>query len=127
MVGLAGRSHRLSPVAGIIAVLATCTAAQAQSTFDGLWSVQIVPQAGTCGRGYVTYPVNIVRGVVRNAGNMSFDVSGQVGRTGSVRVSLSGAGHTASGAGRLSSSSGSGRWSSPTIGCSGFWIARRQG
>ena len=127
MFRLVGRSHRLSPVVGITAVLATGTAAQAQSTFDGLWSVQIVSQAGPCGRGYVSYPVRIVQGTVQNAGSMSFDVSGQVDRRGAVRVSLSGAGHTASGAGRLSPSSGSGRWSSPTIGCSGFWIARRQG
>ena len=57
MPGLIGRSHLLSPVVGIITALAASTAAQAQSTFDGLWRVQIVSQAGVCGQGYTTYPV----------------------------------------------------------------------
>ena len=127
MLRRAACSYRLAPVLGTITVLATGTAAHAQATFDGLWSVQIVTQAGPCGRGYLSYPARIVQGTVQNAGTMSFDVSGQVDRRGAVRVSLSGAGHTASGNGRLSSSTGTGRWSSPTIGCSGYWIARRQG
>ena len=46
MPGLIGRSHLLSPVVGIITALAASTAAQAQSTFDGLWRVQIVLKPG---------------------------------------------------------------------------------
>ena len=127
MLRRAACSYRLAPVLGTITVLATGTAAHAQATFDGLWSVQIVSQAGPCGQGYVTYPVRIVRGTVQNAGNMSAFVAGRVDRRGVVRVSVSSGGQQAHGAGRLSPSSGSSRWSSPTNGCSGFWIARRQG
>jgi hypothetical protein len=127
MPGFIDRSHLLSTVLGIITVLAAGTAAKAQSTFDGLWRVQIVSQAGVCGQGYVTYPVRIVGGVMQNAGSMSFAVSGQVDRRGAVRVSLSGGGQSASGVGRLSRASGTGQWFSPTIGCSGFWTAARQG
>ena len=127
MLRRAACSYRLAPVLGTITVLATGTAAHAQAAFDGLWSVQIVSQAGPCGQGYVTYPVRIVRGTVQNAGNMSAFVGGRVDRRGVVRVSVSSGGQQAHGAGRLSPSSGTGRWSSPTNGCSGFWIARRQG
>ena len=78
MLRRVGCSYRLSPVLGTVTVLATGTAAQAQATFDGLWSVQIVSQAGPCGLGYVSYPARIVQGTVQNAGTISFDVSGQV-------------------------------------------------
>jgi len=127
MPKLIGRSHLLSLVLGIIALIAAGTAAQAQAVYDGLWSVQIVSQAGPCGQGYVTYPVRIARGIVQNAGSMSGAVAGRVDRRGAVRVSVSSGGQSAQGVGRLSSSRGSGRWSSPTSGCSGYWTATRQG
>src|SRR4051812_31368086 len=118
MLRRAGCSYRLAPVLGTMTVLATAAAAHAQATFDGLWSVQIVSQAGPCGQGYVTNPVRIARGTVQNAGNQSAFVAGRVDRRGVVRVSLSSGAQQAHGAGRLSPSSGSGRWSSPTNGCS---------
>ena len=127
MPRLIGRSHLLSTILGMIALLAAGTAAKAQSVFDGLWSVQIVSQAGPCGQGYVTYPVRIVHGIVQSAGTMSGAVAGRVDRRGVVRVSVSSGAHRAHGAGRLSSSRGSGRWTSPTNGCSGYWTAARQG
>src|SRR5690242_2221187 len=92
-------------------------------SYDGLWSVQIVSQAGSCGQGSVTYPVRIVRGVVYNAGTMSGAVSGRVDRRGLVRVSVSSGAQQAHGSGRLSGYRGSGRWASPTNGCSGYWRA----
>src|SRR5215213_4897455 len=117
----------LSPVLGIIALATASTAAQAQFAFDGLWSVQIVSQAGSCGQGYVTYPVRIVRGVVQNAGSMAGSVAGRVDRRGVIRVRVSSGSQQAHGSGRLSRYSGSGRWASPTRGCSGYWRAARQG
>ncbi len=108
-------------------MLAAGTAAKAQSGFDGLWNVQIVAQAGACGSGYVTYPVRITRGVVHNAGSRSFAISGRVDRRGVVRVSIASGADRANAAGRLSRVNGSGRWASPTRGCSGYWTAARQG
>ena len=127
MPKLIGRSHLLSAVMAIIALLAAGTAAQAQAVYDGLWSVQIVSQAGPCGQGHVTYPVKITRGIVQNAGSMSGAVAGRVDRRGVVRVSVSSGAQSAQGVGRLSSSRGSGRWTSPTSGCSGQWTAARRG
>jgi hypothetical protein len=126
---MAGSLQRLFPVGAVLGTLAVLTTgpAQAQSAFDGLWSVQIVSQYGSCGQGYVTYPVRIVRGIVYNAGSMSGSVGGRVDRRGAVRVSVSSGGAQAHGSGRLSGYSGAGRWNSPTNGCGGYWRAARQG
>ena len=121
------RTFLLPAILGLVFVLAAGTVAKAQSAFDGLWSVQIVAQPGPCGSGYVTYPVRIVGGVLHNAGGMSFAVSGRVDRRGLVRVSLATGADRANAAGRLSGSSGSGQWTSPTRGCSGTWTAVRRG
>ena len=127
MPGLTKRTYLLSAVLGIVALPAAGTAAKAQSVFDGLWSVQIVAQAGPCGSGYVTYPVRITGGVLQNAGSRPFAISGRVDRRGAVSVSIATGADRADASGRLSGSSGSGRWASPTRGCSGYWTAARQG
>src|SRR3954466_5874724 len=103
------RTYLLSPVLGIIALTTASTTAQAQSAFDGLWSVQIISQAGSCGQGSVTYPVRIVRGFVQNAGTMNAYVAGRVNRSGAVSVSVSSGGQQAHGSGRLSGYGGAGR------------------
>src|SRR4051794_41784880 len=92
MLRRTGCPYRLAPVLGTMTVLATGTAAHAQAAFDGLWSVQIVSQAGPCGQGYVTYPVRIVRGTVQNAGNQSAFVAVRGGRRGGVRGGRRGGG-----------------------------------
>src|SRR4051812_49935669 len=99
MLRRAGCSSRLAPVLGTITVLATAAAAHAQAAFDGLWSVQIVSQAGPCGQGYVTYPVRIVRGTVQNAGNQSAFVAARVDPRGAARGSARGGGPPAPPAG----------------------------
>lgn len=127
MSGLIKHTSLLTVVLAMAMVFAGGSAAKAQSAFDGLWSVQIVAQGGPCGSGYVTYPVRIVRGVLQNAGSISFVVAGQVDRRGAVRVSVSSGADRANATGRLSTVSGSGQWVAPTRGCSGYWVATRQG
>jgi hypothetical protein len=126
MVSSLRSTYLLSSILGGIALF-TAGTAQAQSAFDGLWSVQIISQAGSCGQGSVTYPVRIVRGFVQNAGTMNAYVAGRVNRSGAVSVSVSSGGQQAHGSGRLSGYGGAGRWASPTNGCSGYWRAVRQG
>ena len=117
------RTYLLFAILGIVTMLAAGTAAKAQSVFDGLWSVQIVAQAGACGSGSVTYSVMIVGGVVQYAGA----IAGRVDRQGDIRVSIASGADRANATGRLSGINGSGRWVSPTRGCSGYWTAARQG
>ena len=103
--------------------------AAARTPFDGLWSVSIVTEQGTCDRGY-RYPLAIVNGDVRHApneGDSSFVIAGHVGTGGAVKVSVRRGDQLAEASGRLSSSGGKGRWRSPSDGCAGYWTAERRG
>ena len=124
---------RMKTVFAILAVTASVAAGVATPTvartpYDGLWSVLIVTESGDCDRGY-RYPVAIVNGTVRHApeGDQSFDIAGRVGAGGQVNVSVRRGEQYAQGSGRLSASSGTGRWRSPSNGCAGHWEAERRG
>jgi hypothetical protein len=114
-------------VAALAASLSATAQAPAAMPFDGVWSVLIVTDAGSCDRGY-RYALRIVDGRV-TYDDPSFNVSGRVDARGNVRVTVSAGGQQASGSGRLSGDSGDGRWSgrSSTSQCSGHWEAERRG
>lgn len=61
-------------------------------------------------------------------GGMGVVLSGQVTPKGNVRVKLSQGDAVAPGSGRLSKSTGSGKWqgASPNLRCSGRWQAKRR-
>jgi hypothetical protein len=92
--------------------------------YDGLWSVSVVTQKGDCDPGY-RYPVRITNGTLYNAGDSNFTVSGKVGATGAITVTVSGAGKSATGSGRLAGDAGTGSWIGGS--CSGTWTAERRG
>jgi hypothetical protein len=93
-------------------------------SFDGLWSVVIVTDKGTCDRAY-RYPIRISKGTVLNAGDDVVAISGTVGGNGSVTVTVSRGSKRAVGNGRLSGTAGAGSWSGGE--CSGYWEAERRG
>ena len=99
--------------------------AASKASFDGNWSVLIVTQKGTCDRAY-RYPVRIADGAVGYAGEASFNVSGKVGDTGAVIVTVSRGNQSANGQGKLSSTDGSGQWVAGSGDCSGTWTAERR-
>ena len=101
---------------------------QASGAFDGLWSVLIITEKGTCDRGY-RYAVRIKGGRVGHAdpGGSSFRISGNVAGGGAARVSVARGNQSASGTGRMSRNAGSGRWQSGKGECSGVWQAERRG
>jgi hypothetical protein len=109
-------------VAGSATVAATSSFAV--PSYDGLWSVSIVTEKGDCDRGY-RYPIRISKGVLANAGDTAFSISGKVAPTGAITVTVSAGGKSASGAGRLSGDMGGGNWSGGA--CSGTWTAERRG
>ena len=104
----------------------TETAALAQSTFDGKWSVLIVTEHGNCDRAY-RYPLLIQNGNVLYGGKKNFNVSGQVQPSGAVVVSVTQGNAGAVGTGRLNGKYGSGKWEAPQGGCSGRWQADKRG
>jgi hypothetical protein len=101
--------------------LSTATSAP---NFDGLWSVVIVTQKGTCDRAY-RYPIRIANGVVLNEGSSIAFISGRVSPNGVVTVTVTSGDKSATGSGRLSGTVGSGSWRGGE--CSGTWEAERRG
>src|SRR5215475_12549285 len=116
-----------APALSAFAILAATVPAPAyaKSNFDGAWSVLIVTEKGTCDRAY-RYPVKIDNGAVGYAGGASFDVTGKVAPTGAVVVTVSKAGKSATGTGRMSATDGAGTWTAAGGECSGTWSAERR-
>lgn len=121
-------THRASRAAlcALIAAAATLTATQsfAVPAYDGTWSVLVVTEKGTCDPAY-RYPIRISNGTLANAGDAAFNISGKVGQTGAITVTVSAAGKSATGSGRLAGEMGGGLWTGGS--CSGSWTAERRG
>jgi hypothetical protein len=100
--------------------LSVVPASAADNAYDGLWNVTIVTKTGSC-EPTARYPLTVTDGKVTAPGA---DVSGKVGREGSVKVSIG----AAYANGQLSGNSGSGKWNGASGGvpCSGRWEASRQ-
>jgi hypothetical protein len=93
--------------------------ANAQTPYDGMWSVTIQTGAGSC-EPTARYAVTVADGKVSGPVN----VSGTVSRSGNVRVSIG----AAYANGQLDGSAGSGKWNGASGGvpCSGRWQASKQ-
>jgi hypothetical protein len=105
----------------------SATNAQAQSGYDGVWSVLVITDKGDCDRAY-RYPVRIRGGKVgRTDPSSSFNIGGRVGAGGSVKVFVSRGDKRADGTGRLTAAGGGGHWKSSRGECSGRWTAERRG
>ncbi len=97
--------------------------AAATPSYDGVWSVVIVTEKGTCDRAY-RYPVRIANGAVQNDGPSLINVSGKVGGNGAITVLVSAGDKSATGTGKLSGKMGGGKWSGGE--CAGTWQAERR-
>src|SRR5260370_16961923 len=83
-----------------VAVLPALAPAEAEPSYDGLWSVVIVTKAGQCDPAY-RYPVRITNGNLGNAGSTPINISGKVAKNGAVVVSVSAGDKSAIGKARL--------------------------
>ena len=110
----------LSVASGLGAIMAAASV----PSYDGVWSVVIVTEKGTCDRAY-RYPIRISKGTVLNAGDSPVVITGNVGSNGAVTVKVSRGKQGAIGSGRLSGSAGAGSWNGGE--CSGTWEAERRG
>jgi len=94
--------------------------------FDGVWSVAIFTQAGSCPAS-LRYPAVISNGqVVKAEGEFGYDISGAVYSTGTIVVTVSAGGQSATGRGRLKRTQGSGAWVATGGQCRGLWKAARR-
>jgi len=108
----------------VAALSGIASPATSAPSHDGLWSVVIVTERGTCDRAY-RYPVRISRGNVINAGDSPVTISGRVGDNGALTVTVSHGNQRATGSGRLNGAEGAGTWRGGE--CSGTWQAERRG
>jgi hypothetical protein len=92
--------------------------------FDGVWNVQFTTQAGNCSSTN-SVPFTVTGRRVSSAGGGK--VTGGISASGAVSVNISVGASKASGSGRLTGNSGSGRWTGIIEGdrCSGSWQASR--
>ncbi|MFZ1148465.1 MAG: hypothetical protein WAR76_01875 [Xanthobacteraceae bacterium] len=108
----------------VASAIIASTVSFAVPRYDGLWSVSIVTEKGDCDRGY-RYPIRISNGLLANAGDSVFTITGKVGGAGTITVIVSGGGRNATGSGRLAGNMGVGSWIGGS--CSGSWTAERRG
>jgi hypothetical protein len=115
-------------VGGALAIPAATPAPAQAAAYDGLWSVLIITEKGTCDRGY-RYAVRIKQGRVAHAdpSNSSFLIQGRVAGNGGIRVSVARGDKRADGSGRMSRTAGSGTWRSAQGECTGIWSAEKRG
>lgn len=95
----------------------------AMPRYDGTWSVLVMTKKGDCDPGY-RYPIRISDGKLVNAGDSAFTITGKVAETGAITVTVSAAGKSATGVGRLAGNQGGGLWTGGA--CSGSWTAERR-
>jgi hypothetical protein len=103
--------------------LGAAVPAAATPSYDGVWSVVIVTEKGSCDRAY-RYPVRISKGALLNDGPSPITVSGKVAGNGAVTVTVSYGDMSANGSGRLSGKIGAGSWRGAS--CAGTWEAERR-
>lgn len=111
-------------VIGLAAMAATADIALAASPFDGPWSLTFYTRRGQCEPSY-QFDIYIRNGVLMHPNLVRF--RGRVARSGAVRASVAVEAKYASGAGRLTRTSGRGNWAGYSDGarCSGNWVATR--
>jgi hypothetical protein len=99
-------------------------AAHARSAYDGSWDLVFVTQRGACDSSY-SFTVDVTNGFVTHPNLVRF--RGYVAKSGAVRASVTVQDKYASGAGKLSATTGRGTWSgrSGSARCSGYWTAQR--
>jgi hypothetical protein len=115
-------------IAGLLFVISNVPSDAARrvasrSSYDGTWSVAIYTLRGDCGS--VRAALRIVGGRVYSE-DQSYQAYGAVGSGGAIGVTLVRGSQVASGSGRLSYSSGAGRWRTSGGECFGSWSATRR-
>jgi hypothetical protein len=111
-------------ILGVAAGLGASTPASSSPGFDGVWSVVIITDKGTCDRAY-RYPIRIHNGALLAEGSSPATINGKVATNGQITVTVSAGNKSATGSGKLSGTTGTGSWKGGE--CSGTWEAERRG
>jgi len=112
-------------VAAVLVAIAVTPSDAASRAFDGLWSVSIFTRQGPCST--YRYPARIVSGRVLQAEpDFTYQIAGIVNSAGSIVVTVSSGGQSATGRGRMNRTRGIGTWVAAGGQCSGVWNAMRR-
>jgi hypothetical protein len=98
------------------------------SRHDGIWTVQLATDSGTCDSS-TTYSIAVENGSVRYIpapGSAPAVVSGRIGPDGLIDLDIRRSIAKADASGRLNSKSGTGTWQLAMLGCSGRWTAQKR-
>jgi len=118
------RNFALGAGVAMAAAFGTVAPAGSVPSYDGVWSVVIMTEKGSCDRAY-RYPIRIHNGAVIAEGSSPATITGKVAGNGQVTVTVSAGNKSATGSGRLSGTVGVGSWKGGE--CSGTWEAERRG
>jgi hypothetical protein len=116
---------RSIPLMGLAAAMALAIhngPAAAATPFDGVWSVQAT--SDQCSD--LRVPIQVAGGVVSYAGSFGAQANGRVGADGRLNVSFAYKRDVVTARGSLNGRRGYGSWFSPTLNCSGSWVASKE-
>ena len=99
------------------------TAANASAPFDGTWSVQLTTQKGHCDASY-SWSVAVNDGRFTDAG-LFMQAAGSINARGRVNLEVTHGSDVLAATGAVKGQIGRGDWRSPTMRCSGAWVAVR--
>ena len=116
---------RLVPVALVVGAATAMAAPSGPTEFDGQWFVRAVSEPGTCNNAILALPIAVQNGEVRDVGIFGASAKGSVDAGGSLTVSISHDKDVVEARGALKGDRGEGEWTSPTLACSGQWVAQR--
>ncbi len=100
----------------------------AQQSFDGRWTIEAIPEKGSCKRAH-QYAVVIENGTIRNSSSRSMkaNIAGGLEAGGRVRGSVQRHRTRVDVTGSLSERSGTGAWTTAgRVNCSGRWNAEKR-
>jgi hypothetical protein len=119
-------TRTLAPrLAGLLLAATVCLPASAEpASFDGMWDVRFVTDAGPCGTSHAS-SIAIRAGRIQAQDNGT-RVSGGVSAAGAVSAAISNSLAQGNATGRLSRRGGTGVWNVASLGCTGRWTAERR-
>jgi hypothetical protein len=94
------------------------------ASFDGTWSVEVIPHEGSCD--VYKWDVGVSDGRITQVEDNLLQASGGIDGRGHVNVILTRGSTELSATGELSNRTGHGRWKSASLNCSGEWRAEKR-
>lgn len=122
-----GTLLKLLPVVTVLGAVSASATPSGTNQFDGKWIVRAMSEVRACVNPMfqVPLPLAVQNGEVHDLGIFGATATGKVDARGALTVSISAFSDVVEAKGALKGDRGSGDWTSPTLSCSGQWVAER--